>query len=74
VASIRTSRAMSDPIEFLRKDDILAVLRRASVPEETLHALDAALPDPVGLTDAANIPGRYGITLDSVISAMGGSP
>jgi hypothetical protein len=45
---------MSDPIEFLRKDDILAVLRRSSVPEETLHALGAALPDPVGLADAAN--------------------
>jgi hypothetical protein len=65
---------MSDPIEFLRKDDILAVLRRSSVPEEALHALGAALPDPVGLADAANILGRYGITLDSVISAMGGSP
>ena len=65
---------MSDPIEFLAKDDILAVLLRAGVPGETLRALDAALPDPVGLTDAANILGRYGITLDSVISAMGGSP
>jgi hypothetical protein len=65
---------MSDPIEFLAKDDILAVLLRAGVPEETMRALDADLPDPVGLTDAANILGRYGITLDSVISAMGGSP
>jgi hypothetical protein len=42
--------------------------------EETTRALDAALPDPVGLTDAANILGRYGIALDSVISALGGSP
>jgi hypothetical protein len=65
---------MSDPIEFLAKNDILAVLLRAGVPEETMRALDADLPDPVGLTDAANILGRYGITLDSVISAIGGSP
>jgi hypothetical protein len=65
---------MSDPIEFLAKKDLLAVLLRAGVPEETMRALDAELPDPVGLTDAANILGRYGITLDSVISAMGGSP
>jgi hypothetical protein len=65
---------MSDPIEFLAKKDLLAVLLRAGVPEETMRALDADLPDPVGITDAANILGRYGITLDSVISAMGGSP
>ena len=65
---------MSDPIEFLAKKDLLAVLLRAGVPEQTMRALDADLPDPVGITDAANILGRYGITLDSVISAMGGSP
>jgi hypothetical protein len=33
--------------------------------EETTRALDAALPDPVGLTDAANILGRYGIALST---------
>ena len=65
---------MSDPIEFRRKEEILAVLRRAGVPEETLDALEAALPDPVAVTDAANIVARYGINLNSIISAMGGSP
>jgi hypothetical protein len=64
---------MSYP-EVLRKEEILTVLRRAGAPPETLDALDAELPDPVSRTDAANILGRYGITLDSVISAMGGSP
>jgi hypothetical protein len=64
---------MSDP-ELRRKEDLLAILRRAGVPEETLHALDAELPDPVSLTDAANIGGRYGITRDSLISWMGGGP
>jgi hypothetical protein len=57
---------MSDPIEFLRKEEILAVVRRAGVPGETLDALEAALPDPVSVC--------YGINLDSIISAMGGSP
>jgi hypothetical protein len=65
---------MSDPIEFRRKEEILAVLRRAGVPEETLDALEAALPDPVAVTDAANILARHGINLNSIISAMGGSP
>jgi hypothetical protein len=65
---------MSDPIEFLRKEEILAVVRRAGVPGETVDALEAALPDPVSVTDAANIVGRYGINFDSIISAMGGSP
>jgi hypothetical protein len=65
---------MSDPIDFRRKKEILAVLRRVGAPEETLDALDAALPYPVGVTDAANIVGRYGIDLNSIISAMGGSP
>jgi hypothetical protein len=44
------------------------------VPEETLDALEAALPDPVAVTDAANILARHGINLNSIISAMGGSP
>jgi hypothetical protein len=65
---------MSDRLEFRRKEDILAILRRACVPDERLKAVDAVLPDPVDVTDAENLLLRYGITLDSLISRMGGSP
>jgi hypothetical protein len=60
---------------FAPKAEVLAVLRRAGVPEETLEAVDAELDDPVDLDDAANRLGlRYGISLNSLISSMGGSP
>jgi hypothetical protein len=73
-AARRSGRAMSDRREFRRKEDILAILRRACVPDETLKAVDAALPDPIHVTDAANLLLRHGITRDSLISRMGGSP
>jgi hypothetical protein len=73
-AARRSSRAMSDRLEFRRKEDILAILRRACVPDERLKAVGAVLPDPVDVTDAENLLLRYGITLDSLISRMGGSP
>jgi hypothetical protein len=37
---------MSDRLEFRRKEDILAILRRACVPDERLKAVDAVLPNP----------------------------
>ena len=56
------------------KADVLAVLRRAGIPEETVQALDAALDDPVDLRRDGNLLASYGITLDSLVDAMGGSP
>ena len=53
---------------------LLYVLRRSGVPEQTVQALDAALDDPVDVTRDANLFLRYGITLDSLIDSMGGSP
>ena len=56
------------------KKDVLAILRRAGVPEETIKALDAELDDPVDLERAANVAGRHGITRNRLIDRMVGSP
>ena len=56
------------------KEDVLEVLRHMGVSDETLEEIDAQLADPVDPTQAANVLLRYGITLDSVLSRMGGSP
>ena len=65
---------MSEERDLRTKAEVLAVLRRSGVPEETVQALDAALDDPVDVTRDANLFLRYGITLDSLIDSMGGSP
>jgi hypothetical protein len=57
-----------------RKAVILAVLRRAGYSEQTVAALDAELDDPVDIDRDANVFLRHGITIDSVIDRMGGSP
>jgi len=65
---------MVDEPHLRRKAEILAVLRRAGYPEQTVAALDAELDDPVDLDRDANAFLRHGITLDRVIDRMGGSP
>jgi hypothetical protein len=57
-----------------RKADVLAVLRRAGVSEQTVEALDAELRDPVDVDRDANVFLRHGLTLDRLIDRMGGSP
>ena len=66
---------MSNRDHFAPKAEVLYVLRRAGMPEETLKAVEAEFDDPVDLDHAANLLGRrYGISLNSLISSMGGSP
>ena len=65
---------MGDEPSARRKTEILAVLRRAGYSEQTVAALDAELQDPVDVDRDANVFLRYGITLDSLIDRMGGSP
>jgi hypothetical protein len=65
---------VSEERDLRTKAEVLAVLRRSGIPEQTVRALDAALDDPVDLTRDANLFLRYGITLDSLIDRMGGSP
>ena len=65
---------MSEERDLRPKGEVLAVLRRSGVPEETVQALDAALDDPVDVTRDGILLLRYGITLDSLTDSMGGSP
>jgi uncharacterized membrane protein YebE (DUF533 family) len=65
---------MTEKRDQLDKKDVLAMLRRAGVGEETIRALDAELDDPVDRERVASLAGRYGITLDQLIDRMGGSP
>jgi len=65
---------MSGERHLRRKAEILAILRRAGYSEQTLQALDAELPDPVDIDRDGNLLLRHGITLDTVIDRMGGSP
>jgi hypothetical protein len=65
---------MSEPGEFRRKADVLALLRRLGVSEEILQAVDDRFDDRVSLDELGNFLLPYGITYDSIISWMGGSP
>ena len=65
---------MSDERDLRPKSEVLAVLHRAGIAEHTLQALNAALEDPVDLQRDGNLLARYGITRDSLIDRMGGSP
>ena len=65
---------MSEESDLRPKGEVLAVLRRSGVPEETVQALDAALDDPVDVTRDGILLLRYGITLNSLTDSMGGSP
>jgi hypothetical protein len=56
------------------KAEVLAVLRRAGVSEQTIDELDARLPDPVDVRRDAGVLLRYGITVDRITDRMGGSP
>ena len=65
---------VDDHGELLTKQEIIAVLRRLHIPDDTVQAIAAELPDRVDRAEAANICGRYGITLDWAMSARVGSP
>jgi hypothetical protein len=65
---------MSDERDLRPKAGVLAVLHRAAIPEDTVQALSAALEDPVDLRRDGNLLASYGITRDSLVDRMGGSP
>jgi hypothetical protein len=65
---------MKDERNLKSKTEVFAVLRRAVVSEKTIQELDARLPDPIDARRDADVLLRYGITLDSMIDRMGGSP
>jgi hypothetical protein len=65
---------MSEERDLRSKAEVLAVLRRAGIPEETLQTLNAALEDPVDLRRDGNLLALHGVTLDVLTDRMGGSP
>ena len=65
---------MTDARDVKPKAEVLAVLRRAGIPEETIRELDTVLDDPVDLDHDLGLLGRYGITRDRLVDVMGGSP
>jgi hypothetical protein len=65
---------MEDARSLRTKAELLAVLRRAGTPEETIQALDAVLDDPVDLERDRSLLAHYGITRGRLTDAMGGSP
>jgi hypothetical protein len=65
---------MSDGRDLRSKAEVLAVLRRAGVPEQTVQQLNAALEDPVDLRRDDALLASFGVTHDNLIDRMGGSP
>ena len=59
---------------YCSKAELLRVLEREAMPDETIAEIAAKLPDPVDLHDAATLFQRYGVTRDQLISRLGGSP
>jgi hypothetical protein len=59
---------------YLSKAEVLRVLGRLALPEETIAEIGAKLSDPVDLHEAAALLQPYGLTRDSMISRLGGSP
>jgi hypothetical protein len=55
------------------RQDVVDVLRSAGLPE-VAEEVSRSLPDPVELERAAALLYRHGITKDTLISRMGGSP
>ena len=64
---------MPERLEYAKKD-ILVVLHKAGIPDDTIKAIDAQLPDPVDLDRDGPLLQRHGITHDALVSALGGSP
>jgi hypothetical protein len=63
---------MASPAEVPRHE-LVDVLRKAGV-FEVAELVESSLPDPVNCDDAAALLALYGITRDSLISRLGGSP
>jgi hypothetical protein len=59
-------------VEFTRQH-VIGVLRRAGLWDEA-EEVEASLPDSADLDEVAKILGDRGITHDTLISLLGGSP
>jgi hypothetical protein len=64
---------VTDQPEVRDKREVLAVLRRAGVRDETIEALDASLGNVVDVQRDADVFAEHGITLERIVDWMGGS-
>jgi hypothetical protein len=58
----------------ITKDEARRVMQRAGIPPETIDGLLAELHDPVDFDRDRQALERHGVTRDSLIDLMGGSP
>lgn len=56
------------------KANAIAVLRRAKVDEAVINEVMSKLPDPIDIDRDGSILIQYGLTRDSLLGRMGGSP
>jgi hypothetical protein len=63
---------MAMPRQFSRQH-VIDVLKRLGHPEVAEEA-SRVLPDPVDVDQLGQLGMQYGLTLDNLISEMGGSP
>ena len=70
-------RGMTQPERdnhYCSKADALRILARLGISQEMIAEIGAQLPDPVDLHESGALLQAYGLTLDAVISRLGGSP
>jgi hypothetical protein len=60
--------------QYRSKAKMLKLFRRLGYPAEMIAEIDAKLPDTVELNKAGTLLQGYGLTLDALISRLGGSP
>lgn len=61
-----------DPVQFTRQD-VVDILRRTGYTQAAAEAM-RVLPEPVDREVVDRWASQYGITIDELISRMGGSP
>lgn len=65
---------MTERRRLIAKADAVEMLRRARFSEETIQALQSRLDDPIDTERDATVLAQHGVTIDELISRMGGSP
>jgi hypothetical protein len=65
---------LTDERDLRSKAEVLRVLRRAGVSEDTIEALESELDDPVDVKRDEGLFSLYGLTRDRLVDLMGGSP
>jgi hypothetical protein len=65
---------MKSGTRTISREKAMTVLRRAGYPPDVVKEIAAQLPDPIDLDRYSALLQRYGITTQSLVNRMGGSP